>query len=77
MSTDEHIIRIGIVGVGHLGLRHLEHALELKSADCTGFFDTDAEQTDLVSRKTGATTHKSLASLLEATDIVSIVRTHS
>ncbi|MDP6568542.1 MAG: Gfo/Idh/MocA family oxidoreductase [Candidatus Marinimicrobia bacterium] len=73
MSIGEHIIRIGVVGVGHLGLRHLEHALELKSADCTGFFDTDDEQTDIVSRKTGATAHKSLTSLLDATDIISIV----
>jgi len=73
MSVDNHKIRIGVVGVGHLGRRHLEHALKLEDAECTGFFDTDVERTALVSRETGANPHESLDSLLDVTDIVSIV----
>ncbi len=73
MSVDNHKIRIGVVGVGHLGRRHLEHALKLEDADCTGFFDTDVDRAALVSRETGAKSHESLASLLDVTDIVSIV----
>ncbi|MFQ6608634.1 MAG: Gfo/Idh/MocA family protein [Fidelibacterota bacterium] len=73
MSADKHKVRIGIVGVGHLGRRHLEHALRLKGAECTGFFDIDPDRAVLIEQETRAIRHDSLSSLLQNTDIVSIV----
>ncbi len=37
-------VKIGIVGVGHLGKLHLKNLLEIKSAECSGIFDIDTEK---------------------------------
>jgi len=45
------MIKVGIVGVGHLGEIHLKLILSSIDFDLIGFYDTDFEKADLISKK--------------------------
>ena len=45
------MIKVGIVGVGHLGEIHLKLILSSIDFDLIGFYDTDSEKADLISKK--------------------------
>ena len=66
-------VRVGVVGVGHLGSRHLKHLLDLSAVDCAGFYDIDAKHSRKIEQKFGAKAHTSLAVLIDACDALSIV----
>ena len=66
-------LQIGVVGVGYLGRRHLEHTMQLKDVECCGFFDKDAERSALIAQESGAQSHNSMAALIESANIITIV----
>lgn len=65
-------VTVGVVGVGHLGSRHLEHLQKIPHVVCAGFYDIDPERAGNISRTSGANKFPSLEALIEATDGVII-----
>ena len=61
---------IGLVGVGHLGRKHLKNLLKIKSAVCSGFFDSNIDTSKLVAQETNTEAFTSLDALLRASDAV-------
>lgn len=70
-------IKIGIVGVGHLGKIHLKNLLEIKSAECSGIFDIDNEKAKAIADEFNVNHFKSLEDLFNSSDGVIISTTTS
>jgi len=73
------MIKIGVVGAGHLGKIHLKLLNTSKKFDLIGFYDTDEISSKELSKKEGYKYFSNLDSLLdnvEAIDIVSPTTTH-
>ena len=73
------MIKIGVVGAGHLGKIHLKLLNSSKKFDLIGFYDTDEKSSKELSKKEGYKYFSNLDSLLdnvEAIDIVSPTTTH-
>ncbi len=64
-------VRLGIVGVGHMGRLHLEKALQSPSAQVVGVWDTDPERQRALSQQ-GLPLMPSYEALLEACEAVLI-----
>lgn len=65
-------IRIGIVGVGHLGKLHLKNLLDIKSVECSGIFDIDVEKANSISEEFKVKSFHSLDDLFRLSDAVII-----
>ena len=63
---------IGIIGVGHLGKKHLVNVLNHPTATCAGFFDTDSTTTKKVAKDTGVFATQSLEEIIEKSDALII-----
>ena len=57
------MIKVGIVGVGHLGEIHLKLILSSINFDLIGFYETNQEKSDLISKKYQVKSFKSLKDL--------------
>ena len=66
-------IKIGVVGVGHLGKHHVEHLHTIKEADLVGTYDIDKNRSENISNLYGIQSFKSIDALLKEVDAVSIV----
>ena len=66
-------IRIGIIGVGHLGNFHLKQLTTIQTASIVGIFDIDFERSEEISRKYNVPIFPNIESLLNEIDAVSIV----
>lgn len=66
-------MRIGVIGVGHLGQHHAKHYALMKDITFSGVFDKDANRAALIADKTNSTAFPSLEALLDECDAVSIV----
>ncbi len=66
-------MRIGVIGVGHLGQHHAKHYAKMKDITFSGVYDTDADRAQLIANKTNSIAFPTLRDLLEASDAVSIV----
>lgn len=64
-------VRLGIVGVGHMGRLHLEKALQSPSAQVVGVWDTDPERQKALAQQ-GLPLTPSYEALLEACEAVLI-----
>jgi predicted dehydrogenase len=73
-TTDhDQQLRIGVVGVGHLGSLHAKMYSEISAAAFVGAFDTDKAKCDeVVSHYPGARSFSSLDELLANVDAVSV-----
>ncbi|PKP27585.1 MAG: oxidoreductase [Bacteroidetes bacterium HGW-Bacteroidetes-22] len=67
------MLKIGVLGAGHLGKIHLKCILGIADLQLVGFFDPDTENAVKVSVEFGLKAFNSLESLIEAVDIVDIV----
>src|SRR5713226_7284042 len=65
-------IRVGVVGVGHIGSNHARLYAEIPSADFTAIYDVDLGRANSVARKYGATPAKSLDEFAELVDAASV-----
>ena len=73
------MIKIGVIGAGHLGKIHLKLLNSSKKLDLIGFYDIDKESSEELSKKEGYNYFSNLDSLLsnvDAVDIVSPTTTH-
>lgn len=70
-------VRIGIVGVGHLGKLHLKNLLEIKSAECSGIFDIDIEKAQSTAEEFKVKHFSSLEDLFKCSDGIIISTTTS
>ena len=73
------MIKIGVIGAGHLGKIHLKLLNSSKKFDLIGFYDIDKESSEELSKKEGYKYFSKLDTLLsnvDAVDIVSPTTTH-
>ncbi len=68
------MLKIGVIGAGHLGKIHLKLLLELKDTfEVIGFYDTDRENAKIVNRSFRVKSFKSVELLIEEADVIDIV----
>jgi len=65
-------LRIGVVGVGHIGSNHARLYAEIPSADFTAVYDVDSFRSRAIGGKFGATPAKSLDEFIEMVDAASV-----
>src|SRR5207248_9774481 len=72
-------LRVGVVGVGHIGTNHARLYAEVPSAELTAIYDLDRTRANSIAKKFGATAAKSLdefAGLVDAASIATPTNTH-
>ncbi len=67
------MIKIGVLGVGHLGKIHLKCINQIDGYELVGFYDTDAKQVAEVELEFGIKGFASVDELIKAVDVVDIV----
>lgn len=70
-------VKIGIIGVGHLGNLHTKLFKTVSNCNLMGVFDSDVEKAEKVAGEHGTKYFKSLDDLLSEVDAVSVVATTS
>src|SRR5947199_6930632 len=65
-------LRVGVVGVGHIGSNHARLYAEIPSADFSAVYDLDLARGHAIGRKFDAVTAKSLDEFIEMVDAASI-----
>ncbi|MFH0777264.1 MAG: Gfo/Idh/MocA family oxidoreductase [Candidatus Eisenbacteria bacterium] len=65
-------VRLGVVGVGHLGRQHARVAASLPEAELVGVFDSDSQTAARVAGELNARVFDSLEGLLSAVDAVTV-----
>ncbi len=66
-------VRIGVIGVGHLGTAHINNLMNIDEVEVIGLFDIDSERAKEVSLNHGITSFDSQEELLDNVDALSIV----
>ncbi len=66
-------VKIGVVGAGHLGKHHIKHLSNHSLVDFVGFFDTDQDNAQLVSKKFNVESFDNESDLIEASEGINIV----
>lgn len=67
------MLKVGLLGVGHLGRIHLKNWLDIKDVQVAGFYDTDAVQAQRISDEFQIPAYATVDELLDAVDAVDIV----
>jgi len=67
------MIKVGVIGVGHLGKVHAKLWKEVAGAELMGVFDTNIEEASKLAAELGCKAYPTVQALLDATDGVSIV----
>ena len=67
------MIKIGVLGAGHLGKIHLQQLKEIPKYDLVGFFDHNEEHTKTVIADHNVLSFNSIDELIENVDVVDIV----
>ena len=67
------MIKIGVLGAGHLGKIHIRLLKEISDYELVGFFDPDPENAKKVSDEYGIPAFDSMDALIDAVDAVDIV----
>ncbi|WP_339709985.1 Gfo/Idh/MocA family oxidoreductase [uncultured Kriegella sp.] len=67
------MLKVGVLGAGHLGKIHLRLLNESKKYDLIGFYDPDAINGKKVSQEFGYRYFENINSLIDAVDVVDIV----
>lgn len=73
MANRREKVKVGVVGVGHLGKQHLNHLMRISNVHCAGFYDIDSQTASRVASRYSARAFSSLKELIGACDAVSIV----
>ena len=66
-------IKIGVIGVGHLGNFHLKQLGKIPKVSITGLYDNDPNRAEEMSSRHNVQSYNSLDELLDSCDAVSIV----
>jgi predicted dehydrogenase len=67
------MIKIGIVGAGHLGKIHIRLLKEIDKFKIVGFYDQNPEAAELVEKEFGIKRFETMESLLDVVDAIDIV----
>ena len=67
------MVKIGVLGAGHLGKIHLNLIREIKQLELVGFYDPDAEKANSVCKELGIPKFDSIEELIAEVDAVDIV----
>lgn len=67
------MLKIGVVGAGHLGKIHLKQIKEIPLYTLVGFYDISTEAASAVSAELGVQSFPSMEELIKAVDVVDIV----
>jgi predicted dehydrogenase len=67
------MLKIGVVGAGHLGKIHIKLIQELDVYHLIGFYDADGENAKNVAKDLGVTAFESFETMLEKCDVIDIV----
>lgn len=67
------MLKIGVLGAGHLGKIHIKLAQESKQYELAGFYDPDTSAGLALSKSTGYHYFNSVLELVQAVDVVDIV----
>lgn len=67
------MIKIGILGAGHLGKIHLKCIREIGEYDLVGFYDADQKTAHQVEKEFGIRQYPNIDELIDAVDVVDIV----
>ena len=67
------MLKIGVVGVGHLGKIHLKCIQQIAEYELVGIFDSNEEVSETISREFNTTAFNSFEELLEKCDVIDIV----
>jgi predicted dehydrogenase len=65
-------LRVGVVGVGHIGSNHARLYAEISAAEFTAIYDIDPARASAVAKKYGAAATKSLDEFSELVDAASV-----
>ena len=72
MTINTTDLSIGVIGVGHLGRRHLENVIENNMVECSGFYDVDKDKSKKIEKETGIKTFENINSLLDKSNAIII-----
>ena len=67
------MLKVGVLGAGHLGKIHLRLLNESEKYDLIGFYDPDAINAKKVADEFGYTNFENISTLIDAVDVVDIV----
>jgi len=67
------MLKIGVVGAGHLGKIHIKCIREISEYELVGFYDLDKENAIKISQELSLKNFSSLDELIDAADVVDIV----
>ena len=67
------MLRIGVLGAGHLGKIHIKCLKELENFELVGFYDIDTERAKAVEAEFGIRRFESRDELIDSVDAVDIV----
>ena len=67
------MLKVGVLGAGHLGKIHLKLLNQSNKYELVGFFDPIKENAQKVAQEFGYTPFDSIAELINAVDVVDIV----
>ena len=73
MNKRDKKVRVGIIGVGHLGRHHVKHLVTIDQVECMGFYDIDESRAMVIAKKYNVKAYDSLEALLNECDAVTIV----
>lgn len=73
MSESDKNIRVGVVGVGHLGQHHAKHFSNLKDASLKGVYDLDLDRAQTIANTYHTKAYLSLEELLRECQAVCVV----
>jgi predicted dehydrogenase len=65
-------LRVGVVGVGHIGSNHARLYAEIPSAEFTAVYDVDVARGNAIAKKFGATSARSLDEFIGMVDAASV-----
>jgi predicted dehydrogenase len=67
------MLKIGVIGAGHLGKIHIKCINEIPEFELLGFFDNDESNAKVVSKEFGIRSFDSIQELISEVDVVDIV----
>ncbi|MEI6764915.1 MAG: Gfo/Idh/MocA family oxidoreductase [Bacteroidota bacterium] len=67
------MLKIGVLGAGHLGKIHLRCIKEISTFDLIGFYDPDAEIAEKVEKEFNIKRFESIDELIDAAEVIDIV----
>ena len=73
MNKRDKKVRVGIIGVGHLGKHHVKHLVTIGHVKCIGLYDIDESRAMVIANKYNVKAYDSLEALLSECDAVTIV----